>query len=177
MSDAEEGTKGKGKKGKGDDDAPKGKSNLVPAIIIAVGLVLGGKMMGGGGGAAPAAAAAPAHAEEEELDCEAKDLEKPPKEGAVIKLDSQVINLADGKYIKVAVALQLSSAENAELFEEEGLGAKASNEVIAILTGRSGAELTTPEVRAEVQEELTASIRPLFECNVLDVLLTEFVVQ
>ena len=47
----------KDKKEKGDDEEgkPKGKSNLVPAIIIAVGLVLGGKMMGGGG-AAPAAA-------------------------------------------------------------------------------------------------------------------------
>jgi flagellar FliL protein len=162
----------KGKKGGDEEGKPKGRSNLVPAIVIAVGLVLGGKMMGGK--AAPAAATTPP-APAEQLDCAKQDELKPPKEGSVVDLDAQVINLAEGRYAKIGIALQLSAAEDAQVFKDEGLGAKAANEAIAIIAGRQAEDLI--DHRADVQEQLTDAIRPLYDCKVLDVLYSEFVVQ
>jgi len=180
--DREDAKSTKGKKGKRDkgEKGGKGRSNLVPAVVIAVGLVLGGKMMGGGssGAETPAPGEHPAAAVDEHapLDCEAKDLESAPKEGAVVQLPTQTLNLAGGNFLKVGVALQLSAAESKETFEEEGLAAKAANQVITVLGAHSAAELLDPAARVHVQEELTAAIRPLYECNVLEVLFTEFVI-
>jgi flagellar FliL protein len=179
----EEGKKGKkGKKADKEGKEGKGKSNLVPAVVLAVGLVLGGKMMGGGGGAAaaptePVPAAEHAAEDPEHVDCAVFDIKNEPQEGGVYNLEPLSINLADGHYLKVGVALQLSVAEDLKHFTEEGLGAKAADIVIKVFGGRSMEELSSAAAVEEVKEQLAQEIRPLYHCEVLDVLLTNFVMQ
>ena len=182
MADEEEEAEGKGKgKGKG-DKAAKPKSNLVPAVVVTIGLVVGGKMMGGGKAAAPATAASVvaaggAHGEGEPMDCATEDILHPPVEGGVYKLESMPINLADGHYAKVGVALQLAASVNLELFKEEGEEFKAKDVVISIITGRDKAEFASPQAMESLKEKITEELRPKYHCEVIEVLFTEFVIQ
>ena len=166
------------KKGKGDGE-PKAKSNLVPAIVVALGLIMAGKFMGGGskGSATAAGTAASAAGTETTIDCAAADIKKPPKKGAVYKMDSINVNLADGHFLKVGVALQLDATLKLDAFDKDGEGAKALDKVIAGLGGHSPDEFATPEAVDRFKSELLTQIRPLYECHVLDLLFTEFVMQ
>jgi flagellar protein FliL len=181
--EAAEGGK-KGKKGKKDKGEGGGqKSNLVPAVILAVGFVVGGRMMGSSGGqaaaAAPEAAAAKeaAAGHEEELDCAKEDIKKPPTEGGVYKLDAITVNLKDGHYLKVGIALVLDKALDKKKLEEEGSAAMALDPTIAVLGGRQKEEFESNRAIQAAKEEITAEVRPLFHCKVIDVKFTEFVVQ
>lgn len=183
MADEEEGeAHGKGKKGKGKGkdkgESGGGKSNLVPAIIIAVGMVLGGKFVGGGKtAAAPADAHASAAADEHEMDCEAEDAKKPPKPGIVYSMDSFPINLTDGHYLKLGLALKLVAGIDKKHFEEQGTYVLAKDQAIAVLGGRDPAELSTKKAMEEAKEAITEKVRPMMHCEVLEVLFTEFVTQ
>jgi flagellar FliL protein len=172
MADAEEseGSKKDAKKG-------KAKNNMVPAVVVALGLVVAGKMMGGAKTAASAAPMIAPHVAGETMDCAVEDIRTPPEEGAVFKLDAIPINLADGHYAKVGMALQLSAAVNAELFKEESEAYKASDVLISIVGGRDKAEFNSPQALEALKEKITAEVRPKFECEVLEVLFTEFVIQ
>lgn len=176
MAEEEEAKEGK----KGKEKKEKGKSNLVPAIVVAIGLIFAGKMLGGGKSATPATAlpVATATAESSDtLDCKVEDIKKPPKEGPVDKLDAISINLANGHYAKVGIALQLSSAVNLETFKAEGAEVKALDKVIAVIGGRDMAEFGSPQAIEAVKEKITEEVRPAFKCEVLEVLFTEFVMQ
>jgi flagellar protein FliL len=161
---------------KKDAKKSKGKNNMIPAVVVALGLVVAGKMMGGKTAASAAPVLAP-HAAGEVMDCAVEDIRTPPKEGAVHKLDAIPINLADGHYAKVGMALQLSAAVNAELFKEESEAYKASDVLISIVGGRDKAEFNSPQALQALKEKITAEVRPKFECQVLEVLFTEFVIQ
>ncbi|MGD9794960.1 MAG: flagellar basal body-associated protein FliL [Acidimicrobiia bacterium] len=178
---AEEEEEGHGKKGK--EKPKKKKSNMVPAIVVALGMIVGGKMMGSGK-AAPATAASTlaasghgAAAEGEAMDCATEDILHPPVKGAVFKLEPQTLNLANGSYVKVTISLQLSKAVVLEVFKEEGEAEKAADVVLATISGRDKAEFSSPQSMAALKEKLTDEIRPKFECQVLDVLISQWVVQ
>jgi flagellar FliL protein len=171
---------GKGKKGKKGKEKKGGKSNLVPAIIIAVGLILGGRFMGGGNAPAPAAASATPASEEgtaKEKDCKVYDIKEEPEEGAVVKLDPITINLRDGHFAKVGIALTLSASKDAKKFKEEGGPYKALDRLIALIQGRDVAEFASSQAVEQLKEKLAEEVRPLYECKVLEVLFTEFVTQ
>src|SRR3712207_2443138 len=98
-----DGMKGKKKKAEQAEGAEQaadsgGKSMMMPAIVIAV-AVLGAGGMFKGGSSQPAAAAAPAPEPTEHA------------EGPVIETEPMTLNLADGHYLKVGVALQLAAPE------------------------------------------------------------------
>jgi flagellar basal body-associated protein FliL len=173
MADAEEseGTKKDAKKGKSKNN------NMIPAVVVALGLVVAGKMMGGAKTAASAAPAMAPHEAGTPMDCAVEDIRTPPKEGAVFKLDSIPINLADGHYAKVGMALQLSAVVDAKLFKEESEAYKASDVLISVIGGRDRAEFNSPQALEALKEKITAEVRPKFECKVLEVLFTEFVIQ
>src|SRR3954469_15204744 len=88
-AEGEEKEKGKGKKG-----------NLVPAIVIAVGLIIGGKMMGGGGSAATTTVV------------EATTTTEAP--GPVVKLDPITLNMSDGRFLRVGLGFQLTPEAGAK---------------------------------------------------------------
>jgi flagellar FliL protein len=107
-----------------------------------------------------------------------------PKEGGVVKIDPFTVSLADGGYLKVGLALELSAlAGETKLFQAEGRGLKAANIAIEVLGARTAAQLAPGEPRHKAQEEITAKTRVAFaneegtQSEVIDVLFTEFVMQ
>ena len=169
-----------GRKKKGDDAEEKGekgkKGNLVPAIVIAVGLVLGGKMMGGGGGGA---AAAP-------VESTTTTTEAP---GPVEALDPITLNLSDGHYLKVGLALQLHGGEHAggggggghggkaEEVDPKVKWAKAFDLAIEVFGGKGYGDLVSPAGREAAKHELEAHLHEAYPELVEGVYLTEFVLQ
>lgn len=146
----------------------KSRSNLVPALVVAAGLLGGGFLMGGRGSGTAAATATtvPPH-------------EEAPALGPVIRLDPITLNLADGRLLKVAIALQLP-ADAKEVPEEEGGGgfaAKALDETIAVLGEQTYATLAAPGGRHAAKQALSAAIAKRYHGEVVGVYFTEFVMQ
>lgn len=104
-----------------------------------------------------------------------------PALGEVIDLPPMNVNLADGHYLRVSVSLGLS--DEAEYGGGEGgegttfVVAPAQDIVVSTLSGRSLAELASPEGRDEAKHELTELIIAHYGEDVISVFLTEFVMQ
>ncbi|MBK5224876.1 MAG: flagellar basal body-associated FliL family protein [Acidimicrobiia bacterium] len=157
------GKKGKGKKEKG------GRSNLVPAVVVAVGLMGGGYFMGGSGGAeaAPPSTIAP-------------DI----VEGPLLPIEPMTVNLAADRYLRLAVSFQMTDAY-VDAVEGENGGesfavddaSRVQDMLIATLAGRDAAGLTDVAGRDAVKGELQERANALFEGAVMDVFFTDFVIQ
>ncbi len=145
--------------------APKKKSKLLMIIIIAV-VALGAT--GGGayfllkGDDSEAAAAA----EEEH-----------PEPGEVVKVDAVTINLADGHYLKLGFALQMTE----EAGEEEVDTAEALDLAIDQYTGMEVAELESEKGREKAKAELLEKIEKAYNVEdkhlVMGIYFTSFVTQ
>lgn len=98
--------------------------------------------------------------------------EPKPEPGEVVALEAISINLADGHYLRVGIALQ-ATADAAHAPE----GSQALNLLIDTFTGRSLAELTDTTTRQALQEELTHEVEEAYHHEVMDVYFTEFVTQ
>lgn len=167
------GKKKKGAEGADGDDkkAKKGKGNLVPAIIIAVGLVGGGKMMGGGSSSAETAGD------------EASTTTTTVEPGPVVVLEPITLNIAGGRFLKVGMALQLGAeaeagGEGEEAADDPTKGfARALDIAIEVFGGRSFEELATPVGRDGAKEELVQRLREVYHDEIEDVYLTQFVMQ
>jgi len=99
-----------------------------------------------------------------------------PKPGAVVALESVNINLADGHYLKLKLALQASID-----VEEAPDGSKAQGIAGDQLTGEEMAVLQSAKGRRHAQEELTHAIIKAYteegHETVIDVYYPEFVSQ
>lgn len=165
MSDAEETEAPAGEekgKGKGKKDKSGGRSNLVPAIVLAVGMLGAGYFLGPGSATNAAEAGT-------------TTTEAPPA-GMIAKIEPININLADGHFLRVGMGLQLIEGLEAKEFEA-GLGAKATDIIIELLGGSDMAEISTPEGRDHVKAELKKHLEEAYEGEVLDVYFTDFVMQ
>lgn len=151
-----------GKKGKKAKKEGGGRSNLIPAIILALGILGGGYLMSSGGGGADAA--------------EHPLTTKPPKLGEIAQIEAININLADGRFLRVGIALQLIEGVDKSEFEK-GETAKANDLLIDKLGGRSMEELGSTEGRAQIKTELKEELMEIYEGEVVDVYLTDFVMQ
>ena len=145
-------------------DKPKGKGNLVPAVVLAVGLLGGGYFMSQGGGKAASAAEAPTTSSTIAL-------------GEVVKLDSVTLNLADGHFLKVTMALQLGKGGVAADLTKSGRTARAANIALTVLQHKTLAELTPPAARQEAQDEISTKVHEAFGEEVVSVYWLEFVMQ
>src|SRR5688500_258638 len=97
--------------------AKSSSNNLIPAIVVALGLLGAGFLFGGGGGGGDTAQAADAPPEH-----------KPAEEathGPVQNLEPITLNLADGHFLKIGLALQLAEIEGGAHEAEELPAAKA----------------------------------------------------
>lgn len=147
---------------------PKAKrGSLLPAIVIAVALLLAAFMLkgGGGGGDTPAAPST-----ETTL---AADVHGDPAH--VVALDAITLNLSDGRFLKLGLALQL--AEGVEVSDGANFGARALDEAIDHMSTYSFKELSTPGARAEAKEALSTAVSEAYDGAVLSVYFTEFVMQ
>jgi flagellar FliL protein len=158
-----ESPEGKGGKGK--------KGNLIPAVVIAIGLIVGGKMMGGGGGAAPAAGAA-------------VTTTTTLVPGPVVKIDPITLNMSDGRFLRVGLGFQLSAhaataahGAKPDTTDAAGTYAKALDLAIGVLGGQNYQELVSPTGREAAKKELLKELKVAYPDEIEDVYFTEFVLQ
>lgn len=97
-----------------------------------------------------------------------------PVKGEVVSLEPITMNLADGRLLKVGLALQLTeaAAEHGEVS-----GAPALDEAIAFLGEHSFAELSAKGAREKAKAELSRRVGERYHGDVMEVLFTEFVMQ
>lgn len=96
----------------------------------------------------------------------------PPVPGVVVALEPVTLNLADGHYLKLGLALQATKAA-----KEAPDGSKALDIAIAMLSDRPPAELTSAKARAEVKKKLVEKVDEAYEHEVMDVYFTQFVMN
>ena len=151
--------------------APPKKSRTKLFIIVGVLVVL----LGVGGFLAKGLLGGPAAAEPD------------PKTvaGKVETLAPMTLNLADGHYLKLTLALQLSKAAGLEAGAVgEGAavppsvdGAKALDAAIEVLGRRTYAQLLASGGRASAQKALSAEVRKRYDGDVMRVYFAEFLMQ
>ena len=155
----------KGKKGKKAKKDKSGKSNLVPAVVLALGLCIGGYFLG------PAAVTAKVEAE-----AAGPPTTEAPVMGEIAMIEPININLADGHFLRVGVALQLVEGVLKAEFEK-GETAKTNDVLIAHLGGAKMETLATAEGRAEMKKKLKKELKETYEGEVIDMYFTDFVMQ
>jgi flagellar FliL protein len=139
----------------GAEAKPAGKKKkllMLVALVFMVAAGAGGYLMLGGGGGA--------------------EEEPKPEEGAVLELSSITINLSDGHYLKIGLALQATADAH-----EEPAGAKALDLAIDQFSEYSMAELSSGEGRREAKAKLLEHVEEAYEGEVMNVYFTEFVMQ
>jgi flagellar FliL protein len=95
-----------------------------------------------------------------------------PEPGAVVALEAITVNLADGHYLKIRIALQATADVSEELD-----GSKALDIVISEFSNRSVAELSSNGAREEAKKKLTEKVSKAYKEEVMAVYFTEFVMQ
>jgi flagellar FliL protein len=95
-----------------------------------------------------------------------------PKPGAVLKLDSINVNLADNHYLKLGLALQTTTAASADID-----GSHALDIAISQLSGRAMADLAVPAKREKAKQTLVKAVSEAYDGEIMDVYFTEFVMQ
>lgn len=98
----------------------------------------------------------------------------PPKPvaGAVLVLDPIHVNLADGRYLKMTMALQMTADA-----EAKPDGSKALDVAVASLSLRQVKDMSTPAQRAAIKTQLTGAIAQKYDKKVMDIYITEFITQ
>lgn len=105
--------------------------------------------------------------------------------GGVVTLDPITLNLADGRYLKLTLALQLSEAATpvgGSVDKAAGAvpavdGTKALDAAIGVLGPRTYAQLIAPGGRVVAQKALSARVRKLYDGVALGVYFKEFLMQ
>lgn len=148
-----------------DEEAParvSRKKKIIGAAVMLVALLGaggGGFVMFTGGGGEEAAEAAEAE----------------PVPGAVVPLEPITINLADGRYLQVGIALQEAVVEGGHDTETDG--SQALDILIHHLSGKPMSELASTEQRDAVKAELVEEITHAYHDHVYDIYFTSFVMQ
>lgn len=97
--------------------------------------------------------------------------EKPPEAGEVVALEPIQINLADEHYLRIGLALQLTTKAH------EADGSKALDATISLFSGLPMEEVNNPKHRKELKNELAEELLHLYHEDVMGVYFTEFVTQ
>jgi flagellar protein FliL len=102
----------------------------------------------------------------------------PPEPGTVLSLDPVTLNLADGRYLKLGMALQFTvegsiTGEGTPALD----GSKALDLAISQLSDRPIIELNSGPAREKAKKELVKAIEKAYDDTVMDVYFTEFVMQ
>ncbi|PPK66489.1 flagellar basal body-associated FliL family protein [Actinokineospora auranticolor] len=95
-----------------------------------------------------------------------------PKPGTVVALDAITVNLTDGHYLKLKLALQ-ATADVTEKLD----GSKALDLAVTQFSNRTVAELSSNETREAQKTELQEKIGKAYDEEVMGIYFTEFVMQ
>ena len=94
-----------------------------------------------------------------------------PQPGAVMPLDSIQVNLEGGHYLRIGIALQLTTKA------KEVEGSQALDAVISTFSGLSMTEVNQPKSRNALKDELLQRLEKRYDEEVMEVYFTEFVTQ
>jgi flagellar FliL protein len=94
-----------------------------------------------------------------------------PTPGQVVTLEPIQVNLAQGHYLKIGIALQLVKGA------KEVDGSKALDATIELFSGRSMEQLTKPAQRLKLKNQLVHTLEKKYDGEVMDTYLTDFVTQ
>jgi flagellar FliL protein len=94
----------------------------------------------------------------------------PPEPGEIVPMDATQINLADDHYLRLGMALQLTTTAH------EADGSKALDAAIELFSGKR-LEQIEGHKRDALKEKLVEELEHLYEGEVMDVYFTEFVTQ
>jgi flagellar FliL protein len=97
--------------------------------------------------------------------------------GELVPVEAMSVNLADGHYLKIGVAIELVEGEQAKEFEKSGETNKVRDLIISTASTRGTAELSTPEGKAAFKEALDHGASELYEESYHGIYLTDFVMQ
>lgn len=95
-----------------------------------------------------------------------------PKPGAVLVLDSINMNLTDGHYLKLDMALQETKKAPSTID-----GSQAMDIAISEFSGMTMQTLAVPAKREAAKAELLQKIEKAYPGQIMDVYFTEFVMQ
>jgi flagellar FliL protein len=188
------------KSGDDDGESPKKggpKKFLVPVVLLVLGAFAGKMVFGGAAPKSPEEAQAAAEAAERALDrtcrlangmkvakaAHAGGTDEPADEpadeemGPVLEMDPITLNLSDGHYLKLGLALQLPAAADVEMFDSEGKGAKGRDLAMEQLSRETMDGLVPPEVRNAAKHRLGYATCRAYHAEVLTVYFTDFVMQ
>ena len=98
-----------------------------------------------------------------------------PVPGEVLQLEPITMNLADGRLLKVGLALQLK--EGAGGGHGPVNGSMALDEAITFLGEHTYDQLAQPAARATAKAELSKRVSKRYHSDVMEVYFTEFVMQ
>jgi flagellar basal body-associated protein FliL len=101
-----------------------------------------------------------------------------PVIGPVLEIDSKTLNLADGHFLKIGLALQLKTGALVEEIEEvDNFKAVAAQAVLNKFAGEPMADILPKEKREKIRHEIGYDVCMESEANVSTVYFTEFVAQ
>ena len=95
-----------------------------------------------------------------------------PVAGQVLTVDPVSVNLADGHYLRLGLAIQLSDA-----VKQTPNASRALDLAIALYSGRTVDEVSAPATRDQLKAQLLAQLRQAYGEGVMDVYLTDYVTQ
>lgn len=101
-----------------------------------------------------------------------KPTDNTPKPGVIMPLASTQINLAGGHYLKIGVALQLTTTAPKDVD-----GSKALDATIDLFSGLPVNEVARAQSRHKLKNELVKELKERYEGEVMGVYFTEFVTQ
>lgn len=142
------------------------KSPMLPAAIVAV-AVLGAAFLLRGGNESPATTAS--------ADSTTSTTAAHADPSHVATLEPITLNLADGRFLKVGLALQLAAGTEVE--DAAGFGAPALDLAIEQLTGYSSKDLASATGKNEAKDRLSEKLLEIYGGKVTGVYFTQFVMQ
>jgi flagellar FliL protein len=148
----------------GDHPKKKGKKKLVLVAIVVVVVLGAGYVLTAG---KPTKASAKAAAGSTTPTTEAV--------GPVINLDAITLNLADGHYLKIGIALQLSKTAKTGNFTNND--ARTLDATISVFGTKTVPSLAAPGGRDEAKAELAKRVRAVYPSDVVGIYFTDFVMQ
>lgn len=99
-------------------------------------------------------------------------------EGPVLPAEQSVtVNLQDGNFLKIGIAVQLPAGADVKLAKEEGLLAKATDLTLKAVAAHDLKDLVPPATREKIQKDLSMKTCKETKATILGVLFTEFVFQ
>ncbi|MBO0901264.1 flagellar basal body-associated FliL family protein [Cellulomonas sp. zg-ZUI222] len=103
---------------------------------------------------------------------EAPVAEPAPVAGEVVQVDPISINLADGRYLRLGLGLQLTADAHGAPDPSRALDL-----AISLYSGRTVGEVSDPTTRDALKTQLAEQLAHAYEGEVMDVYLTNYVTQ